>query len=263
MQRAHVMTGGKWPVHMGFSSRKGSELDRNASELVNFDDGGSWAPSDPIKIGGAGLSLNAASVISGGITTKKGYGGKKPQIVLADQWPLFSAARAKTAVIPWTRSDGYGFHPVIFNRNGSLTKSKITGSGISSGMIISDHHMHDGATLTRATCSYRFTGPKPAAIGSEAFTIARFTRAADVRTELHTAGTVGGTVYTGSTASRVVATVEEFYGSGNVVSIVFEPDQNNGIDKATYYYAFIFSTNLDAEVFSVMVEFSVPDMKWE
>ena len=259
------MTGGKWPPHMGFSSRMGSKLDQYSSELVDFANGGTWTPSNPIAVGGRGIAANNASIISGAVTTKPGYGGKKPQIELEDMWPLFSVARSKVVVIPWTRSDGYGPHRVIFNRNGSIIKSKPTGTGLGleTGMIIGDHQMHDGATLVRATCNLRYTGPKPAAIGSENFAIRRYTRAADVATTLHTNGTVGSTTYAGGAAYRVVTTVEQWYASGNVVSIVFEPDQNNVIDKTTYYYAFIVDTNLEAEAYSVKVEYTVPNMKWE
>lgn len=264
MRRAHVMPGGTWPPHMGFSSRMGSKLDRNASELVNMTDGGTWTPSSPICIGGRGTILDSSCQITGGITTKPGYGGKKPQIELDDQWPVFSAPRTRVVTTSWLRSEGSGALPVYFSRSGTCTRSGILGSGLNIGMLLSDHQIHDGATLTKATCSWRYTGSKPAAVGSEAFSIIRYLRATDAATtSLHTAATVSGITYAGYTSYRVVATVEEFYGGGNVISIPYEPDQNNVIDKATYYYGFGFNTNLDAEMVSLKLEYTVPSMKWE
>ena len=39
MRRAHVWTGNVTPQRVGVSSRRLSVLDRNTSELVNFDEG--------------------------------------------------------------------------------------------------------------------------------------------------------------------------------------------------------------------------------
>jgi hypothetical protein len=133
-------------------------------------------------------------------------------------------------------------------------------------MALNDHRLHQGSTLVRATCSYRYTVSKPSAIpgSTELFSIARFDRSTGgLSGTLHTAGTSGTTTYTSIGAYRVVANVDEWYANGNVVSIVYEPNQNSLIDKATYYYGFGLFTPVDAEAIGIKLEFYVSDQRFE
>lgn len=264
-RRTHVMPGNLYPGTFTISSRKLSQLDRDTSQLVNFDDGGLYAPSGPLVVGGKGMALNAASDFVGPIVTRPGYGSNDPRIELTDQWPVFSATRTKTVTVSWLGADGSGSQPIFFNTSGSCVRTGLAGSGLSIAMALNDHRMHQGSTLVRATCSYRYTVAKPAAIpGSvELFNVARFDRSTGVYSALHTTATSGATTYTSIGAYRVVANVDEWYANGNVVSIVYEPNQNNLIDKATYYYGLSLFTPVDAEAISVKLEYYVSDQRFE
>jgi hypothetical protein len=45
------------------------QMDQRSSECIDGDNGGTWAPALPIIIGGSGLQLAGAGLISGGLTT--------------------------------------------------------------------------------------------------------------------------------------------------------------------------------------------------
>jgi hypothetical protein len=259
------MPGNLYPETFSLSSRKLSQLDRDTAHLVNFDDGGLYAPSGQIVIGGKGTSLNASSDFVGSITTRPGYGSNDPRIELTDQWPVFSATRTKTVSVSWFAADGSGSQPIFFNTSGSCVRTGLAGSGLSIGMALNDHRMHQGSTLVRATCSFRYTVSKPAAIpgSTELFNVVRFDRSTGVYSTLHTTSVVGATTYTSLGGARVVANVDEWYANGNVVSIVYEPNQNNLIDKASYYYGLSLFTPVDAEAISVKLEFYVSDQRFE
>jgi hypothetical protein len=260
------MPGNLYPGTFSLSSRKLSQLDRDTSQLVNFDDGGLYAPSGQIVIGGKGVSLNASSDMIGPVITRPGYGSNDPRIELTDQWPVFSGTRTKTVSVSWLGADGSGAQPIFYNTNGSCVRTGLAGSGINIGMALNDHRLHQGSYLIRATCSYRYTVSKPTAIpgSTELFNIARFDRSTGgLSGAMHTAGTSGSTTYTSIGAYRVVANVDEWYANGNVVSIVYEPNQNNLIDKATYYYGFGLFTPVDAEAIGIKLEFYVSDQRFE
>lgn len=264
MRRGHVMPGGVWPPLMGVSSRKLSELDQYIAELVNFDDGGSYQPSAPIIIGGKGMALNAACDLQGGVITKPGYGGKLPQIELTDQVPVF-APRTRTVSVSFLACEGNGAQPIFFDRNGvCLGTSQISGSGVNLGMLLTGRALHDGASLVRLTCSFRYSGPKPVATGTEAFYVQRVDRTTGALSSLHTNGTVGSTVYASSYfARRNFVTVEEYFAEGNVVSIVYEPNQNEVINKASYNYGCGLVTSIPTQPIGVKLEYSISEQRFE
>lgn len=74
-------------------------LDKVASQGVNGDEGGLWAPKTPIVIGGAGVSVGSAGGFTGGIaTTPRAAPGA---LILGDSdWPKFSAGRTRTVLFP-------------------------------------------------------------------------------------------------------------------------------------------------------------------
>lgn len=265
MRRPHVMPGNLWPGRMALSSRKLSALDLYSSELMNFDEGGTFNPIEPIVIGGAGMELGSASEVLGGVTTNPKYGSTDPRIELVDQWPVH-AARTITKTISWANCDGFGAQPVYFNESGAVYQTGLAASsGLNIGMIVDGHRLHDGATLVTATFSYRYNGSKPTAIpgGNESVGIARYDRTTDASTALHSAGTAGGIVYSSVFARRDVSTVEDFFAGGNVINLVFTPNQNNVIAKASYYYGFSLQTSIETEALGVKLEFSVPDQRHE
>ena len=267
MRRAHVMTGGVWPPHMGLSSRKLSALDQHSSELINFDDGDAlWSPTGPIVVGGKGMTMNASSSIEGGITTKPGYGGNDPRIELVDQWPVFSATRTRTTCVTWLKSEGSGCKPVYFNKSGNCIQTGIAASnGLDIAMILDGRHLHDNATLVSATWSFRYLGSKPAAIpGLESASIIRYRRSDNVNdAAMHTAATSGGVTYSGLSAVRDISTVEDFYAGGNVINLTYTPNQNNVIDKTNKYYGFGFFSWMETEAIGIKLVFDVSDQRFE
>lgn len=260
------MPGNLWPSRMGLSSRKLSALDQYSSELANFDEGGVFTLQEKLIIGGAGMVLGSASEIRGGITTKPKYGVADPKIELVNQYPTYSATRTLKKSISWANCDGAGVQPTYFRSNGAIYQ---TGLGASAGlnilMLVDGRHMHDGATLKTITFSYRYNGSKPTAIPGaiEQVGVARFARSNDALTTLHTVGTSGGINYSGAFAWRDSLTVETYYNGGNVISLVYTPNQNNVIDKSTYYYALGLVTYIETEAYGITFEFDVSDQRHE
>jgi hypothetical protein len=266
MRRAHVMPAGVWPARVALSSRKLSHLDRNVAELVNADDGGLWVTTGPICIGGKGMTLDAASVINGGITTRPGFGANDPKIELVDQWPTFSATRTRTTCLTWLKSEGSGALPVYFNTAGSCVQSGISASnGLNIGMIIDSRQLHDQATLTSATWTFRYTGQKPSSMPTVEFaSIIQYRRSDNVNDRtMHTAGTVMGVTYAGNAATRAIATVEELYAGGNVISLTYTPDQFNVIDKPNRYYGFGFNSFIQTEAIGLKLVYDVTNQRFE
>lgn len=265
MRRGHVMPGGVWPPLMGVPSRKLSELDQYVAELVNFDDGGNYLPSSPIIVGGKGMVLNVACDLQGGVITKPGYGGRLPRIELTDQVPVFGVPRTRSVSLSFLACEGNGAQPIFFDRNGvCLGTSQISLSGVNLGMLVTGRALHEGATLVRVTCSFRYSGPKPTVTKTEAFYLQRLDRTTGALSSLHTNGTVGSTVYfTSYFARRNYATVEDYFSEGNVVSVVYEPNQNNVIDKATYNYGFGLTTSIPTQPIGVKFEYSISEQRFE
>jgi hypothetical protein len=262
-RRAHVMVGGVWPPVMGVSSRKISELDRNMSELMNFDGGGFYNPTGPIVVGGKGMQLGPSCTMKSA-RTLKGYGANDPRIELRDQWPLFSAPRTRVTTVSWSEGNAAEYVPVPANGRGSL----VPPFGRVLSVMVDDHRLHQGGTLTKATFSFRYTGTKPTSTGSEQVRIIR--RAAgndgpDVTGYMHTNGSSLGITYSGSSATRdavIASDIDEVYSGGNVINLAYVPNQNNVIDKSLYLYEFRISSDLAFEAIGLRLEWSVADLRF-
>jgi hypothetical protein len=69
------------------------------TRLINGDDGGDWAPSSPIVIGGQGMALSTAgSQMTGGATTTTG--GKLILGLIAGDFPVLFPSRLRTLRLP-------------------------------------------------------------------------------------------------------------------------------------------------------------------
>lgn len=79
----------KWNVGYVPQASEFDDLDQKTAEAVNGDDGGSWSPSSPIVIGGAGVRLqgNVAHEISGAGTKVKTTSGGRIELGDSD-YPL-------------------------------------------------------------------------------------------------------------------------------------------------------------------------------
>lgn len=259
-RRAHVMVAGVWPPTMAISSRKLSELDRNMSELMNFDGGGFYNPVGPIVVGGKGMQLGPTCTMKSA-RTLKGYGSNDPRIELRDQWPVFSAPRTRVTNVSWSEGNAMGRVSVPANARGSL----VTPFEAYLSVVLDDHRLHDGATLTKAVFSFRYTGTKPLSSAFErAYIVRRLSNndGPDVTGYMHTNGTSLGITYTNNYASRVVVDVDEYYAGGNVINLAYVPNQNNVIDKSLYIYEFRLETGRAIEAIGLRLEWSVADLRF-
>src|SRR3954470_17533944 len=89
---------GQWGGNPVLVPRDMQRFDVAQYEAWNLDDGGTWAPSAPISLGGAGLTLSGSSphVLSGGVKT--GAGGR---IFLGhNDFVGFASPRTRTLLVP-------------------------------------------------------------------------------------------------------------------------------------------------------------------
>ena len=263
MRRTHVMVGGVWPGRMALSSRKLSALDQYSSELINFDEGGVWTLSGQLAVGGAGMVLGASSDFSGGLITRPKYGDTDPKIELTDQWPEFSAARTRSTTFSWLEG---GFRDFIdshrVSANGALLAAARTAA-----IVVDGHRLHDGATLTKATFSFRYAGAKPAAVGTERVGISRRNLDGSIdATYLHSNGTVSGIVYLDETGTRNFGSnVETYYNGGNVINLEYVPDQNNVITRNRIYEFWIDAplAGSPVELISLRLDYPTSSQRFE
>lgn len=63
-----VRAPGMWTLNSNLLSTECEAFDSRIYKAVNGDDGGVWAPSSAIEIGGAGISITGAAAFTGGVT---------------------------------------------------------------------------------------------------------------------------------------------------------------------------------------------------
>lgn len=233
MRRPHVMTAGVWVERAGLSSRKLSALDQYSSELLNFDEGGVFNLSGRLTVGGAGMALGLSSEVNGGVLTCPKYGDTDPRIELTDQYPLFSAPRSRSTTFSWLEG---GFRDFIDEQRVTATGALLA-IGRTASIVVDGHRLHEGAALTKATFSFRYTGAKPTSVGTERVGISRRNLDGSIDpTYLHSNGTASGIVYLDETGTRNFgASVEAYYNGGNVINLEYVPNQNNTITRNRIY----------------------------
>lgn len=139
------------------------DLDQQASESVNGDAGGSWAPESPIAIGGQGLKVTNYAQFTGKVSTGPGTNG----LVLGDSdYPVLTTPRTRSFVIPieslWLKSESQTVsnnHPVDEGVAGSVQALAdnvltFTTASYMSGWIPS-FRLPNGATLVSAEFRFR------------------------------------------------------------------------------------------------------------
>ena len=270
MRRAHVWTGNVTPQRVGVSSRRLSVLDRNISELVNFDEGGLWNPSGPIIIGGKGMELNNASLLHGGVITKPGYGGNYPRIELTDQWPYWTTPRTISKTVSWI--EGVTAGPIPQN---TVTSSGTVVTSLSSANTVTSIHLdgtrlHDNATITKVTYYLRYFGTKPTLSFSERFGITRRgTDGSADATYLHSAGVSGDMTYTTDYAERTaaLASSDVYFNNGATIAAEYVPNQNNVVTRSRLYEFWVrtssASATIQAELLGLKIDYSVSDQRFE
>jgi hypothetical protein len=105
-----------WPKGMVPTPAVMRALDQFSSELVNGDEGGTWAPESPIVIGpyradgfsGANITIDSGSELTGDVVTVKGNAEgteivARPGLVLSGTAnPGFQSTRSRTIVVGFT-----------------------------------------------------------------------------------------------------------------------------------------------------------------
>mgnify|MGYP000126019933 FL=1 len=232
----YIQPYGVWPVPLVPTPKRLSALDGAIAKTINGDAGGTWSPTSPIIIGGAGMVLNGGgtSALLGGVSTRSG--GK---IVLGhNDFPTFGAARTRTILMPLrpttpNSSAAYGRDSDMSPQFGCL-RSTIPDGNVGSRLTvpIPKRYLHNGATLTRVTLAWRVGQPHNNGAPTIAPSIAiwRIT-------------TTGGTIVAlNSTPQLQVATSgDAYYLKGNAQTLVYNCNQNNVIDTTQFQYAFVWS----------------------
>lgn len=162
MRPDYVRPSAQWP----------NEVTPGAADWARFDqaqyrsiatDGGTWNPAGPIVIGGAGLQLgNAASQLVGGLSTEQGS-----HLVLdGGDYPSTSPSRSDVVVVPLvvTRAPSLSLLIDVTGVNADPSAFGATGSGGAAlACYVPKRYIHHGATLLRASLTFRFTA-RPSAV---------------------------------------------------------------------------------------------------
>lgn len=232
-------------------------FDQYSSELVNGEDGGAWAPTDPIVVGqamaaGADMTLGGTSLIEGDVETVKGntLGNEDyaPGLVLLDDArPTFQTARTRTVVVPlgffhelnteWSPMAGDPTHMLDPTTLGAMTVATSTVGSVPASILtvaLPFRAQHRGATIFQVDFRFVIAGPRTALPTSlPKFRVARCS--GPTIAALHTSS-VSPYDANGWYVDQA-ATVADFYLNGKTRIITYLPDQfNTAIDPGTYAY---------------------------
>jgi hypothetical protein len=279
----YVMPSGKW-VSVP-SAEMIARLDRKISEGINADEGGTWAPMQPIAIGGAGLHISGGARFLGGVRTGRGYAphieGSLPRISLSGtKVPRFSTPRSRVITVSLAPLPDRprGKPAVKYDRAGNLivTMAKLGepgyGEGLEHRVLPPQMRFHDGSTLARAVFRWRLTEKPPAlpptgvpiTFGIHAYRSNLADYPTGHRLSLHTNGISGGALYGGGFASPIYSTLEELWNSGGVQTLTFETNQNNVIDGHAFVYEVYIGFAYSALIHSVELHLeNIQDQRWE
>lgn len=260
-RRSYVHLAGNlsgWPLGFVPTPAHGRNLDQYASELVNAEEGGSWAPSSPLVIGPHGtptITLSTVgSVLSGDIETVKGNGRGAELDVLPGL--VVQGSAVPSFQTPLTRSVSVGFstfvemstsastatdHPFYELDTETLGAKSIVDSGLGYGNIV-DYVLsvplpiraqHRGATIS--SVDFRMiAGSRIYALPATMprYRIIKVT--GDTTVTLHT---VAGAYDANGWYVDPAATVATYSNNGLPRTLSFVPNQNNtAIDPANSYF---------------------------
>lgn len=143
-------------------------LDQQTSESVNGDGGGTWSPSKPIIIGGAGVQLSGSSAFTGGVTT--GTYAPNGALLLGDNdYPVHLTPKTRKILFPihdsfWSSYD-------IEDAASQVTDQSVPGAFQSTyspqnlllNMGVGDKRFPVGATISEVRLCFT-VGVKPASV---------------------------------------------------------------------------------------------------
>lgn len=229
------------PAHM-------RKLDQFSSELVNGDEGGTYAPSDPIVVGPWGTTPNitlssAGSVLSGDVETVRGNSRDTtldgPGLVMqGGNPPIFQTARTRSIVVPFVVFMEHG-GAVSDNRGYALdvvrcgAKQTVLAAPIFT-VPLPLRAQHRGATITSVDFSYVIAQQRTSLPGIMP-TVRVIKCTADVAAALHT---VAAPYITDGWLPDQAATADAYFNNGNPRTTTYTPNQNNtAIDPTTSFWA--------------------------
>ena len=234
----NVQLYGVWPNPIVPTPKRLAQLDDYQAKAINGDAGGTWTPTSPIILGGAGLTLagsgGTVSAIVGGVKTQSG--GK---LVLGNNdFPTFSASRTRTIVmpiVPAMQGFGSGVDSDADPTFGCLrTLCNLAGTKIV--VPIPKRYLHNGATLSTVTLAFRIGQPHGAPPGVQpGMTVLRVS-------------TSGVSAALNSTAllQMSAANADAYYFKGNAQTLAYTCNQNNVIDTTQYQYVFTWTEEAGA-----------------
>lgn len=154
----YLSLGNLWPLTAVPSPEVMRAMDQMASELVDGDHGGVWAPSSPIVIGGAGMTLSVSGTLNGVSTGPRAASGGG--IVLGSSYLTLASARARVTVIP--------LRDFLARSDDNTTNYNESGAGIANvaagfSCRVPSYRLHKGYTPTSVTLRMR-VGTRPAAV---------------------------------------------------------------------------------------------------
>lgn len=170
-----VLPPGVLPAHYVLTPGRIEGLDQYASESLDGAGGGTFNPSSPIALGGAGLDLDGSCTFSGGVATGRGAVGVT---LRTGAWPTFNgAARTRTVVVPFrllSESDSFALRNAeqIYDPYGVRSRRTSQGTWF---CAIPALRLHRGATLLSASLRWR-SGAMPSALSWTGMPLARLVR---------------------------------------------------------------------------------------
>ncbi len=237
-----VMPAGQWVIVP--TPGRLARLDQQISESLNGDDGGTWAPSTPIAIGGAGLTFDASLVpsqFSGGVRTGRGqHAAHAPAIRVPGAYrPHLSPPRSRSVLLmPVSTTVLDQARDFRFTRDGSVAPSYRPGTdAINFGFHIPAASMHNGATLASVTFRWRLAQEK-LVVGDEQFLLWRTPRTGGATTYMRgTDGAFAGVGYNLiGMATPLYASPSDYWAGGSVKSLTYVTDQLNTVDTSGFVY---------------------------
>lgn len=164
-----VRPSGQWPPELVPTAADYQRWDVLQTKLINGDDGGTWNPTKPIILGGAGGALvSAGSQLTGGATTQTG--GTMMLGISASDFPGLSPSRTRTIQCPVV---GAQTHVDLGAAPGSDLDEAYFGQSFGSGAIgitvqrqsgfaaptlyieIPPRHLHNGARIATVAIQYQ------------------------------------------------------------------------------------------------------------
>ncbi len=236
MRNDYVREDGQWPPESVPTARDWALFDRAQARGLRVDaNGGTYAPANPIVIGGTGLVLSgAAQHIVGDVRTESAG-----RLRLGDDdYPVLSPSRTKVRLVP------FGIHAsgvvglndtsfeVLHEPFGLRFTTKSSSAAREVIWAIPAQELHDGATLSSVVVRFRVGAPHSAVPATRpSIAMARFGVGG-------VSAGIGGLLYSafGAEVTPVPTTGDGYYAGGAVQTITMPCDQNNAIDAGIYTY---------------------------